>query len=899
MPFRRVQVSQKPRDAVSRRSSHSPLRQSAMGNRQLTPSAPPGRGKNSLLNKPTRKNVLHVNRAVGDGGFQKKSSSGAVTTVGTTGMIPFQRASRREPHVEPQATEVSKKLVSKKNDVSHRQSLEQQDSGTSNLTNSKERSSASTSDSKTLQSGGSNTRSVRPKLKRPSVPKDQIKTSRSSQKTSNHTGAINVDSGANGRNPSEVELVNVTSTSPRRRIVRRKSQTTAAERKNDNDDVHLASSINENERTNDVSLSSFEVNGVEDDQLDIVSLSLDVGNSPNNNIPVPRTVSQPSDENLPERTVRNNASEHSEETPRLDNRRPLSRSQPLNQTLPEGYHRPGTARQTSNEESENNLRRQTELPSEMLPRPLSQFETGRPTFQPATAIATDFHESSQVTSGQDRQPNSVRRSLERLGTGSERSITGERSRLARQSALGLSSRGRPREMIDVNSAVSELTTTVPQSPRTQPGRVGRNSRLEASTASTEEDVWVPRLRPDSGDSTSPLHDQNPNSSTQLPFSSEASSVHHGRSESPNVVFRDSPVTGLLHRRHSRLSSSENETYPSVRNTTRNAPTVPSRSGLYRALSLNNDNTSASESNASEITTTIIPSQNQRGTRTNSRIGNIDNDDVASWRQIEREHSYPSREPRQRLIYQDRNRGHETILNRNTSGHRIVPPSIDSFPDISDEQEFPPLGNPASPAGAFRNGSGQVQTSQGSGSDYGFTARNRRSETPPPTPTPGRDPPEERLTGDDPMPMVDHLVLLASPIFGPLMLQASPAVLFNMLSRARRDFGGEFVELLIENVVLNLLAQHTFDGANQTQNNNGAPPPASQETIESLEKVTVTKQMVSDDAFCSICHCEYMMDEVLDQLPCKHNFHNHCITVWLKKSGTCPVCRHKLYTDSVD
>ncbi|XP_041460169.1 uncharacterized protein LOC121411475 isoform X2 [Lytechinus variegatus] len=852
MPFRKVQVSQKPRDAVSRRSSHSPLRQSAMGNRQLTPSAPPGRGKNSLLNKPTKKNVLHVNRAVGDGGFQKKSSSGAVTTVGTTGMIPFQRASRREPHVEPQATEGSKKLVSKKNDISQRQSIEQQDSGTSNLTDSKERSS--TSDSKSLQSGGSNTRSVRPKLKRPSVPKDQIKTSRSSQKTSNHTGAVNVDSGANGRNPSEVELVNVTSTSPRRRIVRRKSQTTAAERKNNNDEVHLASSMNENERTNDVSLSSFEVNGVEDDQQDIVSLSLDAENSLDNNIPVPRTVSQPLDENFPERTVRNNASEHSEETPRLDNRRPLSRSQPLNQTLPEGYHTLGTARQTSNEESENNLRRQTELPSEMLPRPLSQLETGRPTFQPATAIATDFHESSQVTSGQDRQPNSVRRSLERLGTGSERRITGERSRLARQSASGLSSRGRPREMIDVNSAVSELTATVPQSPRTQPGRVGRNSqtdvissRLEASTASTEEDVWVPRLRPDSGDLTPPLHDQNPNSSPQLPFSSEASSVHHGRSESPNVVFRDNPVTGLLHRRHSRLSSSDNETYPSVRNTARNAPTIPSRSGLYRALSLNDDTATASESNASEITTTIIPSQNQRGTRTSSRIGNIDNDDVASWRQIEREHSYPSREPRQRLIYQDRNRGRETILNRNTSGHRIVPPSIDSFPDINDEQEFPPLGNP-SPAGAFRNGSGQVQTSQGSGSEFGFTARNRRSETPPPTPTPGRDPPEERLTGDDPMPMVDHLVLLASPIFGPLMLQASPAVLFNMLSRARRDFGGEFVELLIENVVLSLLAQHTFDAANQTQNNNGAPPPASQETIESLEKVTVTKQMVSDDAF---------------------------------------------------
>jgi len=32
------------------------------------------------------------------------------------------------------------------------------------------------------------------------------------------------------------------------------------------------------------------------------------------------------------------------------------------------------------------------------------------------------------------------------------------------------------------------------------------------------------------------------------------------------------------------------------------------------------------------------------------------------------------------------------------------------------------------------------------------------------------------------------------------------------------------------------------------------------------------------------------DQVIVTLPCKHPFHEGCITPWLKSSGTCPVCR---------
>ena len=49
--------------------------------------------------------------------------------------------------------------------------------------------------------------------------------------------------------------------------------------------------------------------------------------------------------------------------------------------------------------------------------------------------------------------------------------------------------------------------------------------------------------------------------------------------------------------------------------------------------------------------------------------------------------------------------------------------------------------------------------------------------------------------------------------------------------------------------------------------------------------------------CAIC-LENMIEEninpLLFLLPCRHSFHNDCITAWLKKSSTCPLCRSVVY-----
>ncbi|XP_048350871.1 E3 ubiquitin-protein ligase RNF6 [Sphaerodactylus townsendi] len=45
--------------------------------------------------------------------------------------------------------------------------------------------------------------------------------------------------------------------------------------------------------------------------------------------------------------------------------------------------------------------------------------------------------------------------------------------------------------------------------------------------------------------------------------------------------------------------------------------------------------------------------------------------------------------------------------------------------------------------------------------------------------------------------------------------------------------------------------------------------------------------------CTICMNEYVLGNKLRQLPCKHEFHVHCIDRWLSENSTCPICRQSV------
>ncbi|CAO2140863.1 unnamed protein product [Urochloa humidicola] len=53
--------------------------------------------------------------------------------------------------------------------------------------------------------------------------------------------------------------------------------------------------------------------------------------------------------------------------------------------------------------------------------------------------------------------------------------------------------------------------------------------------------------------------------------------------------------------------------------------------------------------------------------------------------------------------------------------------------------------------------------------------------------------------------------------------------------------------------------------------------------------------------CAICFEEFEDGEEVSMMPCshRHEFHVKCITKWLGRSNTCPLCRHQLPTAGVD
>ncbi|NXY06473.1 PJA2 ligase, partial [Pteruthius melanotis] len=71
------------------------------------------------------------------------------------------------------------------------------------------------------------------------------------------------------------------------------------------------------------------------------------------------------------------------------------------------------------------------------------------------------------------------------------------------------------------------------------------------------------------------------------------------------------------------------------------------------------------------------------------------------------------------------------------------------------------------------------------------------------------------------------------------------------------------------------------------------PPATKETIDGLTQITVTGDYIGQEQCCTICCSEYVESEIITELPCGHLFHKSCVTRWLQKSGTCPVCRRVL------
>jgi hypothetical protein len=94
--------------------------------------------------------------------------------------------------------------------------------------------------------------------------------------------------------------------------------------------------------------------------------------------------------------------------------------------------------------------------------------------------------------------------------------------------------------------------------------------------------------------------------------------------------------------------------------------------------------------------------------------------------------------------------------------------------------------------------------------------------------------------------------------------------------------------------------HAMGNQQQQQSSANIPPPASAKSISSLPMVKVTSDDLLEETNkeCVVCLDDQRLGTMACKLPCGHLFHKKCVTEWLQKKCTCPVCRYELETSDL-
>ncbi|AGO13899.1 AaceriAGR034Wp [[Ashbya] aceris (nom. inval.)] len=91
-----------------------------------------------------------------------------------------------------------------------------------------------------------------------------------------------------------------------------------------------------------------------------------------------------------------------------------------------------------------------------------------------------------------------------------------------------------------------------------------------------------------------------------------------------------------------------------------------------------------------------------------------------------------------------------------------------------------------------------------------------------------------------------------------------------------------------NVIVRLMPQELQHQLQLIGDDEGGVPDGYMDTLPRVPK----KQLTENDN-CAICCCGYLEDDypLVVELPnCGHTFDLQCVSVWLSRSTTCPMCR---------
>ena len=75
---------------------------------------------------------------------------------------------------------------------------------------------------------------------------------------------------------------------------------------------------------------------------------------------------------------------------------------------------------------------------------------------------------------------------------------------------------------------------------------------------------------------------------------------------------------------------------------------------------------------------------------------------------------------------------------------------------------------------------------------------------------------------------------------------------------------------------------------------------SQELVEAIPTVTWDVDQADDNKteLCPVCYEDFCHGQEVALLPCSHRYHTACVAPWLLKNNSCPACRFKITTESL-
>mmetsp|Transcript_16079 Transcript_16079/g.30371 ORF Transcript_16079/g.30371 Transcript_16079/m.30371 type:complete len:336 (-) Transcript_16079:2326-3333(-) len=112
-----------------------------------------------------------------------------------------------------------------------------------------------------------------------------------------------------------------------------------------------------------------------------------------------------------------------------------------------------------------------------------------------------------------------------------------------------------------------------------------------------------------------------------------------------------------------------------------------------------------------------------------------------------------------------------------------------------------------------------------------------------------------------------------------------------------------LERLFQALLGHGFAEHFTNSLDTDQDvylNSSSCPPASNDVIQNLPCVEISEEDLREECNreCCICFYEHKVGDVqVARLPCGHLFHQKCISDWLTKKCTCPICRYELPSDN--